>query len=250
MSMDRHQAVGIYRRWMPPSFDEPAAQDAPQEQTLPPPEPAMALPAVEPAPLEPVPEPEPPPPPEELLDTLLEEDSPVFQLPTAEDIERIHEEARKEGYAAGYEEGTARGRIEAMHFHGLVEGMEQSLTTLDQEVAEEILAMATELARQMVRHTIATRAETITDLLREALGQMPQAHAQIHLNPEDVQMAREYLGEHLAHAGHRLVEDPTISRGGVRIEAAGSQLDATVQTRWRRIMESLGRNISWDEDEP
>lgn len=248
MSMDRHQAVGIYRRWLPPSFDEPATQEAPQEQTLLAPEPAMPPPAVEPPPLEL--EPEPSPPPEEFVDELLEEDAPVFQLPTAEDIERIHEEARKEGYAAGYEEGTARGRIEAMHFHGLVEGMETSLTTLDQEVAEEILAMATELARQMVRHTIATHPETITDLLREALGQMPQTHAQIHLNPEDVQMAREYLGEHMAHAGHRLIEDATISRGGVRIEATGSQIDATVQTRWRRIMDNLGRNVPWDGDEP
>lgn len=247
MSMDRHQAVGIYQRWTPPSFDEPAPPPAPQELAPPEPEPATEPPVVEPPPVEAAPEPEPipEPSPEELLD-----EEPVFQLPTAEDIERIHEEARKEGYAAGYEEGTARGRIEAMHFHGLVEGLEKSLTTLDQEVAEEILAMAAELARQMVRHTITARPETITDLLREALGQMPQTHAQIHLNPEDVEMAREYLGEHMAHAGHRLVEDATISRGGVRIEAAGSQIDATVQTRWRRIMDNLGRHIPWDGDEP
>jgi hypothetical protein len=41
-----------------------------------------------------------------------------------------------------------------------------------------------------------------------------------------------------------LIEDPTISRGGVRIEAAGSQIDATVQTRWRRVMDNLSRNIA------
>lgn len=247
MSMDRHQAVGIYRRWIPPSFDKPAAPQTAPDLLPPEPEPPIAPPVIEAPPIEAAPEPAPipEPQPEELLD-----EEPVFQLPTAEDIERIHEEARKEGYAAGYDEGTARGRIEAMHFHGLVEGLEKSLTTLDQEVAEEILAMATELARQMVRHTIAVRPEAVTELLREALGQMPQTHAQIHLNPEDVEMARAYLGEHMAHAGHRLVEDATISRGGVRIEAAGSQIDATVQTRWRRIMDSLGRNIPWDGGEP
>lgn len=247
MSMDRHQAVGIYRRWIPPSFDEPAAPQTSQEQALPESEPAVEASVVEPPPPEPTPEPAPLP--DMLPDELLEEDSSVFQLPTAEDIERIHEEARKEGYAAGYEEGTARGRIEAMHFHSLVEGMENSLTALDQEVAEEILALATELARQMVRHTIATRPDAIADLLREALGQMPQTHAQIHLNPEDVEMARNYLGEHMAHAGHRLVEDATISRGGVRIETSSSQIDATVQTRWRRIMDNLGHNVPWDGGE-
>ena len=122
------------------------------------------------------------------------------------------------------------------------------MTSLDREVADEILALATELARQMVRQTLNGRPEAVVDLIREALLQLPQNHALIHLNPEDAEMVKEYLGEQLSHAGHRLVEDVTITRGGVRIDASGSQIDATVQTRWRRIMENLGRNISWDGD--
>jgi flagellar assembly protein FliH len=89
------------------------------------------------------------------------------------------------------------------------------------------------------------RPETTAELIREALLQLPQAHALIHLTPK-TSMARDYLGEQLTHAGHRLIEDPSITRGGVRIDAAGSQIDATVQTRWRRIMDNLGRNIPWD----
>lgn len=238
MSMNRHQAVGAYQRWDLPSFDAPAPIAAPPE--IPPdtlPTPADESPSVSapehPTPIDLIPEPE-----------------PDIHLPTAEDIERIHEEARKDGYAAGYDEGTARGRIEAMQFHGLVESLETSLTRLDQEVADEILALATELARQMVRHTLALRPESVVELIREALLQLPQAHALIHINPDDLAMAKEYLGEHLAHAGHRLIEDTTLTRGGVRIEAAGSQIDATVQTRWRRVMDNLSRNIPWDGENP
>ena len=98
----------------------------------------------------------------------------------------------------------------------------------------------------MVRNSLETHPESTAELIREALLQLPQAHALIHLHPEDVTMARDYLGEQLTHAGHRLIEDPSVSRGGVRIDAAGSQIDATVQTRWRRIMDNLGRNIHWD----
>ena len=107
---------------------------------------------------------------------------------------------------------------------------------------------AIEVARQMVRNSLETHPESTAELIREALLQLPQAHALIHLHPEDVTMARDYLGEQLTHAGHRLIEDPSVSRGGVRIDAAGSQIDATVQTRWRRIMDNLGRNIHWDGD--
>ncbi|MBN8282363.1 flagellar assembly protein FliH [Zoogloea sp.] len=237
MSMNRHQAVGAYQRWDLPSFDAPAPAVAPPEiedeaaaNTL-----TEVADTVEPEPPAPIIPPDP---------------EPEIHLPTAADIERIHEEARKDGYAAGYEEGTARGRIEAMQFHGLVESLEASLTQLDQEVADEILALTTELARQMVRHTLALRPEAVVDLIREALLQLPQAHALIHINPDDLSMAKDYLGEHLAHAGHRLIEDATITRGGVRIEAAGSQIDATVQTRWRRVMDNLSRSIPWDGEAP
>ena len=242
MSMNRHQAVGAYERWDLPSFDTPAVAPPPA------PEPPgsgtteLTPDITETPPLPPV---EPPPLPEAAIDP-----EPDIHLPTAEDIERIHEEARKDGYAAGYEEGTARGRIEAMQFHGLVESLENSMTSLDQEVADEILALATELARQMVRQTLVVRPESVVDLIREALLQLPQAHALIHINPEDLAMAKDYLGEQLSHSSHRLIDDPTITRGGVRIEAAGSQIDATVQTRWRRVMDNLSRNIPWDGEAP
>lgn len=234
--MSPHQAAGAYRRWELPSFDEPTAPPTVEEFPLPEaapefiPEPPPQVEAYVPPVVE-------PPPPE-----------PEFQLPTAEDIERIHEEARKEGYAAGYDEATARGRMEAMQFHQLVQSLDESLGRLDQEVADEILAVAVEVARQMVRHSLASHPESVAELIREALLQLPQAHAMVHVNPDDMAMVRDYLGDQLTHGGHRLVEDASVARGGVRIDAGGSQIDATLQTRWRRIMDNLGRNVAWDGD--
>ena len=244
--MSPHQAAGAYQRWKLPSFDAPqpaAPSPAGAEIAAPPPKP-LDEPVFAPEAMPAAPEEAP-----FIAEALpLPDTEPDIHLPTADDIERIHDEARKEGYSAGYEEGTARGRMEAMQFHGLVQGLETSLTALDREVAEEVLSLAIEVARQMVRNSLETHPESTAELIREALLQLPQAHALIHLHPDDVAMARDYLGEQLTHAGHRLVEDPSISRGGVRIDAAGSQIDATVQTRWRRIMDNLGRNIHWDGD--
>ncbi|QID17259.1 flagellar assembly protein FliH [Nitrogeniibacter mangrovi] len=224
MSFHRNQAAGAYRRWDPPSFDAP-------------PEP-------EPAPVE-LDSPEPPPEPETFEPEADAE--PPFKLPTAEDIERIHDEARKEGYAAGYEEATARGRMEALQLHTLVENLDAAMTQLDQDVAEEVLALSLEVARQMVQHSMHEHPAMVVDVVREALHHLPQGRALIHLNPEDASLVREYLGEQLKHNEHRLVEDDTVARGGCRVEAAGSMVDATVQTRWRRIMENLGRDdTEWE----
>lgn len=219
MSFDRHQAVGAYRRWEPPSFDarEPESESNP--------EPLEAQPAP------PAPEPE----------------EPAFKLPTADDIEKIHDAAHKNGYAAGYEEGTARGRMEALQLHTLVENLDTALKQLDQDVAEDIVGLAIEMTAQMVKRSIAAHPENIVDLVREALQQLPQVRATIHIHPDDAALVREYIGEQMSHHEHRIYEDETFSRGGCIIEAEGATLDATVQTRWRRIMETMNADDPrWD----
>ena len=219
MSLTRHQAVGAYRPWAPPAFDAPAA-----------PVPAPAAPVPEEAPATPV------------VEAL-----PALHLPTVAEVEHIHEQAHQEGYAAGYEEGTARGRLESLRLATLVETLEQALARLDAEVADELLALSVEIARLMVRRELAHKPEGILDVAREALGQLPHSHALIHLHPDDASLVRNYLGEQLGHAGHRIVEDGAIASGGCRIEAGGSQVDATLQTRWRRILHNLGREeADWD----
>lgn len=242
MSYDRHQATGAYRRWEPPVFDAPAEPKAEQTPEIAPdaseslqaPEPLAGetdASSAQPAPDEPPPE-------------------PRIKLPTAEDIERIHEAAQKDGYAAGYEEATARGRVEGLQIHTLLQNLETALSALDQDIAEEILALSIEIARHMVREALLAHPEAMIDVVRDALQQLPQARALIHLSPGDAGLVREYAGEQLQHHEHRIVEDDTLERGGCRIDAAGSTVDATVPTRWRRIMENLGREDTRWEPEP
>lgn len=238
MSFARHQAVGAYRRWEPTDFDVDASTPAP-------------------LPLSPAPEAVAPPEPEPLVD---------LQLPTAEEIERMHEEiraaafaeGREEGHAvghaaglaagraAGHAEGKAQAEAEAARLATLADGLERALGELDREVAEELMALAIELARQMVRQTLAQHPESILDTIRGALQQLPQGHAQIRLHPDDLALARQHLGEQLSHAGHRLQEDLALERGGCRLDTPAAQVDATLETRWRRVLESLGReNAQW-----
>lgn len=173
-----------------------------------------------------------------------------LNLPTAEEVEHIHHDAHRQGYAAGYEEGTARARMEAMHLNTLVEQLDGALAEFDQQVAERLLALAVEIARQVVRQSIATRPALMLEVVREALLQLPHQHAAIHLHPEDAALMRAHLGDQLAHNGHRIFEEPSIARGGVRIEAGGSHLDATLETRWRRVVESMGATGEWIETQP
>lgn len=173
--------------------------------------------------------------------------SAAGNLPTADDVERMHRDAHKQGYDAGYEEGTARARMEALRLHTLVEQLNDALGQFDQKVAESLLDLSLEVARQVVRQTIAARPAMILDVVREALTQLPHQHAAIYLHPEDASLVRSYLGDQLTHLGHRIFEEAGLARGGLRMEAGGSHLDAGVETRWRRVIESMGASGDWIE---
>lgn len=215
----RSQASGAYQRLAFDQFDAP------------PPAPAPTPVAAEPVPSGPL------------------EIAPGVHLPTLEDIERIVQDAHRDGYAAGYEEGSARGRMEAAELHQMVQALDQALSALDQEVAEEIQALAIEIARQIVRDTISTKPEIVLGIVREAMQSLPQQSATIRVNPEDVQLMRRYVGEHYEDLAHRVAEDDTVRRGGCIIESAGGQIDAQIQTRWRRLVEPLSRNAAELDEE-
>ncbi|MFA7269795.1 MAG: flagellar assembly protein FliH [Sterolibacterium sp.] len=173
----------------------------------------------------------------------------AITLSTAEEIERRLQEARETGFAAGnaagYSEGQQRARTEGARLVALTAQLDNALTAFDQQVAEDLLALALDVARQVIRQAIAVKPELLLETVQEALRQMHHPHATIHLHPEDASLVRSYFGDQLAHAGQRIQEDRRLERGGCTIEAGGSQIDASLATRWRRVVETLGSNAEW-----
>ncbi|MCX7147399.1 MAG: FliH/SctL family protein [Sulfuritalea sp.] len=174
-------------------------------------------------------------------------------LPAVNDdeVHRIREQARQEGHQAGYAAGQAQaeamGREQALLLAETLQNLEQCIAELNQAVADDLLALSIEVARQVVRQTVDVKPEVLLGVIREALEQLPLLHAAIHLHPEDASLARLRAGDQLTHAGHRIHEDPKLKRGDVIIEAGGSHLDASLATRWRRVVEALGQHATWIE---
>ncbi|MDP2808800.1 MAG: flagellar assembly protein FliH [Rhodocyclaceae bacterium] len=165
--------------------------------------------------------------------------------PTAADIDRIRQQARDEGY----QEGQGQAQDEAARLAQAATRLEQALAGLDRQVADELLALAVEIARQVVRGELVARPEAILDVVHEVLAQLPHQHAAIYLHPDDASLVRSWQGDALTHAGHRIHEDARLNRGDCLIEAGGSQIDASVATRWRRVLEGMGIESAWKPEE-
>lgn len=173
-----------------------------------------------------------------------------ISLPTAEDIERMHEEARQAGFQEGLEAGRSAGerlaaeaaRAQGQRLGELLDNLQQALTGIDQAVAEQLLDLAIEVASQVVRGSLKTNREFLLPVIREAIAALPlhHAHCQVRLNPEDAALIRPLLGDNLAQSGAQIVDDSEISRGGCLIRAGTSEVDASIETRWKRVLEAIG----------
>lgn len=178
---------------------------------------------------------------------------PAITLAVAEEIERLFQQAREaghaEGHAAGYSSGYSEGQVlarkEGARLVELTARLDSAMTQFDQRVAKDLLDLALDVARQVVRQALAVKPELLLEVVRETLSQMPHVHATIQLHPEDASLVRSYLGDQLSHAGHRIHEDRRLARGDCLLESGGTLLDATLATRWRRTVESLGSNADW-----
>lgn len=180
---------------------------------------------------------------------------PVIDL--AEQIAHAREEARRAGYAAGLEEGRAaglnNGRLQAeqefLHLQQIAATFGTEVEQANQAAADELLDLALDLAKALLKTALAVRPELIIPLVGEAIRYLPslQQPALLFLHPEDAVLVKDRMGEELAKAGWRVAEDLHLERGGCRVETASNQIDASISTRWQRLASALSKDLNWLE---
>ncbi len=180
---------------------------------------------------------------------------PGITLPTAQEIEQIHQNAHHEGYEAGrkhgYEDGYRQGMLDAAEkankLGTILSNLDQELHRLEAEISQDILSLSLAIAKQVLLQSLEAKPELILSVVRESLSRLPpfNQHAHLTLNPEDAALVREQMGDQLEHAGWKIMEDPGMERGGCRIETATSQIDATLSNRWQRVVSAIAKDNEW-----
>ena len=174
-----------------------------------------------------------------------------------EQVARIREEARQEGHAIGLEEGRAaglaQGRADAAaernQLKQITESFIQEMAKADEVIAQDILNLALDMTKAMLKTALIVKPELVIPIVSEAIRYLPslQQPALLFLHPKDAALIKEAMSDELTKAGWRIAEDMQIARGGCRIETASNQIDATAQTRWHRLAEALGKESDWIE---
>lgn len=167
----------------------------------------------------------------------------------------LREQAQQEGFRAGFAEGHAAGieaaradtTREADALRQLAQSFGTEVGAATETMAESMLELALDLTRAMLKTALDVRPEVVLPIVGEAIRYLPsvQQPALLYLHPQDVELVRQHMSDELAKSGWRLAEDTHIARGGCRVETASNQIDATMETRWHRITEALGKASDW-----
>lgn len=152
--------------------------------------------------------------------------------------------AREAGFERGRSEGLAAAAAEIAQriadlesrrqlLDGLARQMVAPLERCDEETAAEMARLALTVGAQLVRRELALDPRQVIAIIRDCLPALPSSarEVRIHLHPRDAAVLRRELDGGGDAAAWTLVEDPMSSRGGCRIEAEASRIDARLESR-------------------
>jgi len=180
-------------------------------------------------------------------------------VPSATDLERLRAmqettaaaqvqgrlDGWTQGHAEGYTEGIAAGlagaTAHAQQLLKLAESLPTALKSAEADMSDAIVALALNIARRVVHHTLETDPQWVLPWVREALRSDPvlTGEPRLMLHPEDVALVTDSLGTELQKSGWQVCADASIARGGCRVLTASGERDATLDTRWHRVASAV-----------
>jgi flagellar assembly protein FliH len=177
---------------------------------------------------------------------------PIDERKAAAAAEAIARVAREQSEARGYEAGMAKAKAEMegqvnelktriQRLDKLLQFMSRPLEELDADVEKMLLQLTLTVGKQLARRELRIDPAQVIAVIRESLQELPTAarEARVHLHPEDASIVRERLAEPSNERAWRIVEDPTMSRGGCVVKTETSRIDARLESRINTIIANV-----------
>lgn len=183
------------------------------------------------------------------------------------EIEALRDQARKEGYDAGFQQG-----LKDAHQEGFAKGLEdgkaeglallrtqaqktveplthlaknftEGLAELDGQIANQVAALALQISKLMVGKAIQDSPAQILSVVKQLMHHEPELRGRpkLHLNPEDFVIVQEHLHAEIEALDWSLRSDDLITRGGCKVISKSGDLDATLESRWAQITDEFQR---------
>lgn len=153
---------------------------------------------------------------------------------------------RLDDYIAG------AGQEMAQRLDAVVQTLSASLEGMRQHMAQDVLQLACDIARQVVRQELRINPLALQPVVTEALDMLiaDGRPATVRLNPADHAAVSNALRETLSETPVQWVADAQVPEGGCLVDSGGTVVDGTLEKRWQRAIIPLGLESAWVADPP
>lgn len=172
------------------------------------------------------------------------------------EVDSVRDKAYKEGYAMGEEKGIAAGEKQGLHeasldwqnlmqeSEALINELQTSRMGILKASEEEMLKLVIAFARTVIKVEPMSQPEIILKNIDQALNRVSEVDKIVlRINIRDKSMCQAHKDQFLARLGSvselRIIEDPTLSPGGIKIETGVGTIDATIESQARELERAL-----------
>ena len=180
-----------------------------------------------------------------------------FEQGMQQGLEQGLQQGLEQGLAQGLEQGLEQGKgqidEQVGHLTQLIEKLATPLQQIDDAVEQQLVFLATSLARELIQVELKTNPQVILQTLREGIAALPMAGQQttIQLHPEDLDLIKQAYGEEsLAERRWTLQAEPAMNRGDLYVESGNSTVDYQMETRLRHLLEQFVGLNSQSQPQP
>lgn len=195
--------------------------------------------------------------------------------PTEEDIAQLIEEAKKEGYKAGFSQGQKDGYAQGQeegYDAGLVEGksegfnqgeqeglaaaadsitkqqeqlaqlinqLSQPLAQQQAEVEQGLLSLVDQICRHLLRREVTLNNSHLSEVLHSSLAALPSNAnlIKVFCHPKDLSTLQQ--AAKLVSSQLEFIPQPHLSQGGIKVETQQSLIDAMLESRYQKQLDQL-----------
>ena len=185
----------------------------------------------------------------------------IEQAGRGAELQKVREEAYAEGFSAGHAAASLEHRRQmegfiqqqgseaARHLAALLNSARAGLNDAQAQMAQGVLDLACELARQVLRNELSDNpAAALAPVIRESLDILvsDSQTALVKLHPADLHVLDAALKTEFAASAVQFVADASILPGGCVVASAGAQVDGSLPRRWARAVAALGVHRPWN----
>ncbi|WP_337245269.1 FliH/SctL family protein [Luteimonas sp. gir] len=168
--------------------------------------------------------------------------------PSLEEIQRIRDDAQREGHAEGLTQGRAEGLAQAQaemrrlaaQIEGILDNFSRPLARLENEVVAALGELAVRVAGGLVGRAYEAEPALLAELVAEAVDAVGGAarEVEVRLHPDDIASLTPLLA---LPDETRLVADPALARGDLRVHAPSVRIDGSLEARLRGALDTVLR---------